>query len=329
MSISHRQRIETCLAGEKPDRAPVALWRHFPVDDQTPEGLAAAHLAFQGLYDFDFMKVTPVSSYSVSDWGVSDEWRGNTEGTREYSQRGIHQPEDWAKLETLDPNKGQLAKELDALRIISKVLGEGVPVIETVFSPLGQAKKMLGEGELLVHMRRHPEALHAGLRTITASTLRFIQAAAKYGIAGIFYAVQHAQYGLLSADEFRIFGRYYDLQVLEAAQDLWFNMLHLHGKEVMFSEVSEYPVVAINWHDQETPPSLNEALTQFPGVVCGGLKQWETMVLGTPAQVKKEARNAIEETDGKRFILGTGCVTPITAPHGNLLAARQSVEGAS
>jgi uroporphyrinogen decarboxylase len=50
------------------------------------------------------------------------------------------------------------------------------------------------------------------------------------------------------------------------------------------------------------------------------------MVLGTPESVEKEAREAIQVTDGKRFILGTGCVVPITAPYGNIMAARKSVE---
>ena len=68
MSITHRQRLETCLAGEKPDRTPVALWRHFPVDDQTPTGLAAATLKFQQDYDFDLVKVSPPSSFCLKDW---------------------------------------------------------------------------------------------------------------------------------------------------------------------------------------------------------------------------------------------------------------------
>jgi uroporphyrinogen decarboxylase len=49
------------------------------------------------------------------------------------------------------------------------------------------------------------------------------------------------------------------------------------------------------------------------------------MVLGTPIQVQTEARVAIQATQGKRFILGTGCVMPIITPHGNILAARESV----
>ncbi|MEA4909863.1 MAG: hypothetical protein VB089_19730, partial [Anaerolineaceae bacterium] len=64
----------------------------------------------------------------------------------------------------------------------------------------------------------------------------------------------------------------------------------------------------------------------FHGAVCGGLRRWETMVLGTPAQIRAEAEDAILSTNGTRFILGTGCVLPIVAPRGNILAARHSVD---
>jgi len=44
---NHRERMQACLSGSAVDRPPVALWRHFPVDDQTPQGLAAATVNFQ------------------------------------------------------------------------------------------------------------------------------------------------------------------------------------------------------------------------------------------------------------------------------------------
>jgi uroporphyrinogen decarboxylase len=46
------------------------------------------------------------------------------------------------------------------------------------------------------------------------------------------------------------------------------------------------------------------------------------MVRGTPEQVRAEARQAVDQTAGRRLILGTGCVTPIVAPRANLRAAR-------
>ncbi len=324
-TTTHRQRLETCLSGEKPDRSPVALWRHFPVDDQTPDGLAAATLAFQNLYDFDFVKVTPSSSYCLTDWGSRDEWRGSSEGTRDYTRRVIERPEDWTRLPALDPARGSLGDQLKCLTRLNGGLSPSTPFIQTVFSPLAQAKNLVGKERLLVHLRRYPDALHAGLKTITETTTRFVEAVLKTGCAGIFYAVQHAQYGLLAEAEFAEFGRAYDMQVLEALEGAWFNLLHLHGANVIFDAVLDYPVQVINWHDRDSGPPLAEAQARYSGVVCGGLQRLDRMVLGTPEAVAAEAREAIASTGGQRFILGTGCVTPITAPHGNILAARQSV----
>ena len=324
--MNHRERLEACLSGDLPDRTPVALWRHFPVDDQSTGGLAAACLHFQRTYDFDLVKVTPASSFSVRDWGVRDEWRGSSEGTRDYTHTVIDSPEDWESLQVLDPGKGYLAEMLDCLDLLVKELGPETTVLQTVFNPLSVAKHLAGNTRLLVHLRQYPEAVHAGLRTITESVRLFIEAASKRGIAGIFYAVQHAQFGLLAEDEYRIFGQEYDLQTLEPARELWLNMLHMHGIDIMFKLLSSYPVQVINWHDQDTPPSLAEGLARFPGVVCGGLERVQSMVLGTPETVRLQANRAIEVSGGHRFILGTGCVLPITAPHGNILAARRSVE---
>jgi uroporphyrinogen decarboxylase len=325
-TITHRSRLETCLSGVKPDRPPVALWRHFPVDDQSPDRLAAASAAFQRQFDFDLIKVTPSSSFCIRDWGVEDQWRGEAEGTRQYTRRAIHAPEDWEKLTVLDPTKGYLGQQIECLNLLVKEFSPDTPVLQTIFSPLSQAKNLVGPADLPVHMRRWPDAVHAGLKTIAESTLRFIEAVQETGIDGIFYAVQHAQYGLLNENEFEEFARAYDLPILQSVQGLWLNMAHLHGSEVMFEGVADYPVQVLNWHDRQTSPNLQNALRQYPGVVCGGLRQWETMVLGTPEKVREEALDALAATGGKRFILGTGCVTPTTAPYGNLMAARRAVE---
>ena len=328
-SISHRERLETCLSGDLPDRVPVALWRHFPVDDQTPDGLAAATATFQRTFDFDLIKVTPSSSFCLKDWGADDAWRGNPEGTRDYTRRVIVKPEDWSRLPLLDPTSGHLGDQITCLRILNAEFSPRTPLIQTIFSPLAQAKNLVGGEMLQVHMRRSPEALHAGLERITQVTLRFIEAAKKTGIDGIFYAVQHAQYALVSPTEFDSFARYYDLRILEAVRDLWLNIVHVHGSEIMFDKIVDYPAQVLNWHDRQTEPSLQQAAHQYPGVICGGLRQWETMVLGSPEDVRTESRDAILMTEGRRFILGTGCVTPVTSPFGNQRAARQIVDEVS
>jgi uroporphyrinogen decarboxylase len=163
MSISHRERLQTCLNGEGTDRPPVALWRHFPVDDQSPDTLAAATLQFQKTYDFDLVKVTPASSFCLRDWGVEDVWEGHTEGTRRYVKRLIQKPGDWEKLPALEPSTPHLAGQLACLRQIRAGLGPDVPMLQTVFSPLAQAKNLVGGEVLIAHIRKYPEAVLRGL----------------------------------------------------------------------------------------------------------------------------------------------------------------------
>ena len=321
--MSKRERLEAAIRGEPTDRVPVALWRHFPGDDQDPDELAASTVAFQRQYDFDFIKVTPASSFCVRDWGVEDLWIGNEEGTREYTRQPVCTPEDWSALRRLRPGEGALGAQLRCLELINEAVGDEVPFIQTIFNPLSQAKNLAGKQNLIAHLRETPDAVRAGLEIITETTVRFVEAARKLGIAGIFLAVQHASFELLSGQEYKEFGVTFDRRVLEAANELWLNVLHLHGNRVMFDLLADYPVQIVNWHDRETPPTLGEGQTRVRGAVLGGLRQWETMLRGTPDDVRREAQDAMEQTGGQRFILGTGCVTPITAPWANLRTARE------
>jgi uroporphyrinogen decarboxylase len=323
---THKERIQASMQGERLDRPPVALWRHFPIDDQSPELLAKTTLHFQSVYDFDLVKVTPSSSFSIRDWGVEDEWRGHTEGTRTYIKRVIQTPQDWERLPVLDATAPHLAGQLACLRLIRAGLDPETPLLQTVFSPLAMAKNLAGNETLIAHLRLYPEAVMQGLATIAESTRRFVEACLDTGIDGVFYAIQHAQASLLTLEEYKSFGVPFDQKVLEPSQQLWCNLLHLHGHDVYFSLLSTFHFQIVNWHDRETYPSLSEAQRIFTGVTCGGMRQ-DTLVYRDQAEVRKEAADAIQQTNGKRFMLGTGCVVPVIASHGNILAARNAVGG--
>jgi uroporphyrinogen decarboxylase len=298
--MTKRRRLEATFAGEAVDRPPVALWRHWPVDDQNGEALARATLEFQRAYDFDFIKVTPASNYCVAGYGADSRWEGNEEGTRTWGRWVIQSPEDWHNLKPLDPGQGLPGEVLKANRAIGQTVGQDVPFIQTIFNPLSQAKNLAGE-RLLSDLRQHPAAVKAGLAAITESIIRFIEALKPTGAAGVFLAVQHASFDLLSEAEYGEFGRPLDLQILEATNGMWFNLVHLHGVNVMFDLIAGYPTQVINWHDVETPPSLAEAARRTGQVLCGGLRQWETMVRGAPETVQAEAKTALEASGGRRL----------------------------
>ena len=326
--VSKKKRLEKAIAGVKPDRVPVALWRHWPGDDQDAEALAHAHLKWQADYDWDLLKVGPASSYSVVDWGVQDKWVGHIEGTREYTRRPIQSITDWATLKSLNPHEGMLGVQLDCLHQICTAVSDEVPVVATIFSPLSQAKHLAGHDQMITHMRQHPDTFAKAIEIITQSTIAFIEAAIELGISGIYYAVQHARYPLLAETEFEQYGRFYDLQVLAAAQSLWLNILHIHSSEIMFELVADYPVQIVNWHDRETRLSLKDGLQQIQGAASGGIDHW-TLHQESPEQLLVEAKDAISQTNGKRLLLGTGCVAMTTTPLRNIRALREFVEGVS
>jgi uroporphyrinogen decarboxylase len=336
MFLTAHERMQACIKNDPAlDRPPVALWRHFPVDDQRPETLAAATLDFQHHYDFDLVKVTPASSFAIKDWGAEDSWEGSTEGTRRYTSHPIQKPADWERLSVLDPRKTpHLSAQISCLRQIRTGLGPDIPLLQTVFSPLAQAKNLAGGETLIVHLRKYPEAVMKGLQSIAETTRRFLEAAMETGIDGIFYAVQHAQAGLMTLDEYKTFGLPFDLKTAGPAASLWCNLLHLHGLHIYFDLVPEFASLfpIINWHDRETYPSLVEArasevlqTSDVSPVFCGGISQ-HTIVYAEAGEVRQQAVDAIRQTGGRRLLLGTGCVVPVIAPHGNLLAARHSVE---
>lgn len=319
-----RKRLEAAIGGAKVDRPPVALWRHWPGDDQQAETLSAAHLKWQQDYDWDLVKVSPPSSFCLVDWGVEDRWAGHPEGTRDYTRFAIHNPEDWANLAVLDPKKGMLATQIETLKLVGQGLGTETPFMATIFSPLAQAKNLAGQEKAIEQMRSQPDLFRRGLEIITESTLRYVEAAKATGISGIFYAIQQARFALLSPAEYQLFGRPYDEQILAAAGDLWLNMIHLHGKGVMFDMVADYEAAILNWHDQEAGISLASGLNQFGGAVSGGIAR-ETVHLATPEAVTAEAKEALKQTAGQRFLLGTGCVIMTNSPLANIRAVRQAV----
>ena len=325
-SMTRRERLLATCAGESTDRVAVALWRHFPGDDQRPVDLANAQLVWQKQYDWDFIKVSPSSSFHVVDWGVEDEWQGGNEGSREYTKWVIDRFDQWATLPPLGPTEGAQGAQIRCLEIIGDAVSDDVPFIQTVFSPIAQIKHLVGPGQLMVHLRQAPELVKGALEMITERTIGFIEACKPTGLAGIYYAIQKATYQEMTEAEYREFGEANDRRILEAAGDLWFNLMHLHGPDPMFDLVADYPAPVLNWHDCESPPSLGAGHKRVPGAVCGGLEHWDDLLFSDPQPIRAKVADAIAQTDGgQRLILSTGCVAPVNAPFSNLLAVRDAV----
>ncbi|MCL5110737.1 MAG: uroporphyrinogen decarboxylase [Chloroflexi bacterium] len=324
--MSKRQRLRATISGEPVDRPPVAFWRHWPIDDQEPASLARATLDYQRRFDWDFLKVTPSHTFCVADYGAVHAYRGKPIGDRDHLERVIKRPEDWDRIEPLDPRKGALGRQLACLRQVVEQRPADTPVIQTVFNPIGIARYLAGDEPYLVHLRREPERLRRALEAITATTADFVRAALAEGADGIFLSTAAASFEITSPEEHDRFARPGDLTVLAAAGAGWLNVLHLHGKYPMFAQLADYPVQVVNWHDRASGPNLAEAARLFPGALAAGVEQYHVLHYGTPSDVVAQVRDAVEQTGGRRLIVAAGCTYPLTVPDGNLLAARRAVD---
>ncbi|MHB1001555.1 MAG: uroporphyrinogen decarboxylase family protein [Armatimonadota bacterium] len=305
---SKRERVMAAVQGRESDRIPIGLWYHFPLEHPSGDELAQAELDFARKYDPDFLKVMHDLKLDLPD-GLTV----------------IEDPEDWWKLRPINPREGNFAEQLKTLRAIRKGLTEDMCVIDTVFGPYASANKLCGK-RLMEHLRINPEAVMHGLRAITVSLADYASAWIEDGGDGIFFALDGAQYTNISEEDYKKIFMPFDRMVLEAAMDKGtFNVLHLHGTDIMFDMLHDLPCHVLNWSSQTTFPSLSQARGIHQGCIAGGINEVE--ILGkSPAEVMDEARRAVAEAGSAGFILACGCAVPTDTPEENLFAVRQVVE---
>jgi uroporphyrinogen decarboxylase len=324
--MTHWERIRATLRGEETDRVPIALWRHWPPDDETPEGLAAVTLHWQQTYDFDLVKLTPTGTYGIEDWGGRTTYTSADHGMRIVTRLGVTSGEQWPALAQLDVRRGYLGRQLAAVPLVAEGVKDGVPILQTVFSPLTTARKLAGDS-VFTHLRCNPAALKEGLQIIAETHARFALESVRAGAHGLFFASQCASYRILSEAEYREFGEIYDRIILDAVRpEAEIVMLHIHGHDTMFDLLANYPVDAVNWHDRLTPPTLAQARARFSGMLVGGVDEWHTLLAGPAAEIQAEIRQAVAQTGGRRFMVGPGCVVPINCSPLHLRYARDAVE---
>lgn len=323
--MNHWDRLAATIAGEPVDRIPVSLWHHFPEIDLDPAKLAEASIRWQRTYDFDLMKFMPAGTYSVEDWGAQSAYLTSPIGTRTIVKHGVTEAEQWPQLARLSPKAGRLGSELKALSLVAEAMKGEVPILQTVFSPLSTALKLAGD-RIFADLRRHPDLFEAGLAIIAETTLDFARACLRAGAHGLFFSTQCANFRMLTAAEHARFGTRYDRIILDGlVGESKFTMLHMHGCDVMFDQMLEYPVNMVNWHDRSSELDLADVSRRFGGLLAGGLDEETTLPNGPIDAIRNQVKDAITQTGGRHLMIAPGCVVPIATPASHYRAVMDAV----
>lgn len=318
------ERVVAALRGAAVDRVPLALWRHFHLQDRDPTTLAQATVDFARQHDLDIVKLTPSGLYGVEDWGAEIIYP-NTETDPPYlAHPTVVEPLGWRALRQYGTEA--LERELESVRLTRDGLGRDWPMVMTIFSPLTLAYKLAGE-RLVDHLREDPEAIHVGLRTLTPVATAFAHAVLDAGADGLFFASQWMCHRFCTREQYEAFGLAYDLEVLESvAHRSRITILHLHGSDIFFDMAEDYPIDALSWHDRETAPSLAEAREQTSFTFMSGLDR-ELLRDGPPQRIGAQVRDAITQTAGRGLILAPACVIPPETPEAHLKVVKAALGG--
>jgi uroporphyrinogen decarboxylase len=304
------ERIKATLQGQSVDRPPYSFWTHLPGVDLEPQRLAQESAAFAKRFDIDVLKSMPNGLYCVEDWGcVCDYSEIARGGVAKVVVPAVTSTRDWAALEHVDVTQGAFGRELEHLARLVELVGPGLPVLATVFSPLTIAAKLSNDASR-EHLRQAPDAVIPGLETITAVTCEFARATIARGCAGIFLATQDATHSAFSEADYRKYGEPYDARVIAAAKAAggWFNAVHAHGEDILFDVIRDYDVEALNWHIGETPPSIAE-YRESGGrkAILGGLQRAH-LTQKNREGIAADIATALAPNGGRGVIVAPACV---------------------
>jgi uroporphyrinogen decarboxylase len=169
--------------------------------------------------------------------------------------------------------------------------------------------------------------VHEALSVIAENLRAHIADVIEAGADGVFLALQGCTRAVMTEEQYREFGRPYDLIALQGAANGWLNTLHIHGdKDLMFDLVLDYPVQVLNWSDRLAGPSLREARGLTSKCLMGGWHEFGALSTGTEEKIVEEARDAVAQTAGRKFILANGCSVPDETDERWLHVGRDAVE---
>jgi uroporphyrinogen decarboxylase len=269
---------------------------------------AEAEIDFYRAYDLDFLKVMNDYPYPLPQ-----------------GMQAVETEEDWKRIEPVKGNDKCWAEQLNALSIINDAIGKEALFIETIFSPWTTARRMTRAGDIAEARQRRPEALLSAMDAIADSLADYASEAVGRGAAGIFLSLGAAADDIMSAEEYSIWGRPFDLKVLEAVREAPFNALHIHGKRIHFDSLLDYPATAINWSHMTTEPSLVEGRLRSGKTVMGGIDETAAAHLAPPV-IAEQVESALQQIGQRGLIIAPGCSVATDTPERTLRAIKAALQ---
>ncbi len=284
------ERVDRVLEGREVDYPPLSLWYHFGVQHGSGEKFAAIVLEYFHFYDFDFLKV------------MNDYFYPPPAGLE-----AVKSAADLRRITPFEVEKSEWRQQFRALEIIAEELKDNAYFIDTVFDPWQSLRRNMAGENINDLMVNEPGAMLAALDVIADNLIAYCKKSLAIGSAGIFMSVPAAR-ELVAHDLFLKFVKPPAMKVFQAIAGLGkMNTAHIHGEDLYFEDVLDFPVSIFNWWDRSSKgPSMQWVKQRSPACVMGGIDQ-KIVARTTPAFLKNHVRQGVELGGKTRFFLANGC----------------------
>lgn len=293
--MNKKERIDTILAGNEPDRTPFSFWYHFGNQFTSGEAYADTIIEFYKYFDLDLLKVMNDYHYPYpAGYDVVKDGEG------------------LKKVGYVTPEDDTIVEQIKAMKKIVDAVGDEVYVIDTQFDPWQQlVRHVCGEYQYGLTKTNEKELLEA-LDRIGDFVVDYVKATVNAGAAGVFLAIQGSDELVPGGYETYLkFIKPQMIKILNAIKGVSkFNALHICGQAIYTEGMEDYPVDILSFADRsETNPSLQEVKDQTGKIVMGGMDQLKISRASLDA-LKENADIMLKECGKSQAIAAIGCSIP-------------------
>jgi uroporphyrinogen decarboxylase len=205
-----------------------------------------------------------------------------------------------------------------------KAVGDEAPVSVAVSGPFSVAGRVIGTAKLMRKLLREPEYVHKLVDKITEIEISVVNSLTGYGVGGFGIMDPVASGTLISPEQYRKFAKPYEKKLFDAMTRVAGHKPQCHicgDTNQILRDMVETGAGSIS---VDNIMDLDYVVDQVgaDAVVTGNVNPTETMLSGTPEDVREDLRNCLKK--GSRALGGYtpafGCGLPIDTPHENLAA---------
>jgi uroporphyrinogen decarboxylase len=224
-----------------------------------------------------------------------------------------------------DPNWSVMLK---GARIMMERIGHEVAVVGCIDSPMVIAMETISIENLMMTVFQDPTLAHYLLRTVTESSIAYLEHIRKIGLEDVFIENGSAGGELVSLQMYEEFDRRYLAEELSWAAKLGLrSLVHNCSAAPYYESEAELGPTALHIH--LTAVDVPEMFSKLKGRTCvmAGIDHMVLLFKKGPDEVEAEVRRIMGLWGGDPgFMIAPGCELPYKTPLENLVRLKQATE---